>query len=96
MNRYPTGTELRIIRKWKLEKQKDYYELMNYIKPIWNYSDIEYWKQRGRTFWISTGGWSGNEDIVTTLRENKMFWIMTWVQSRIGGHFIFKMPKIAR
>lgn len=67
---------------------------MDFIKPIWNYSDLEFWKRKGNTYWISTGGWSGNEDIIGTLRENQMFWMMCWYSSRRGGHYVFKVPKI--
>ena len=41
------------------------------------------------TLYISTGGWSGNEDLIGAMQNNAMLWIMTWVSSRRGGHYTF-------
>ena len=42
---------------------------------------------------LSTGGWSGNEDIMVALKSNKWFHCFYWVQSRRGGHYIFEFDK---
>lgn len=42
---------------------------------------------------FSTGGWSGNEDLIRAMEQNWMIWSLTWVQSRRGGHYIFEDPK---
>jgi hypothetical protein len=40
---------------------------------------------------LHTGGWSGNEDIITALQQNRHFFIFYWTESRVGGHYTFKI-----
>ena len=85
MSRYQTEDELNKIIKWP---HIDFKGLMDFVKSIWEYADCGYWTKKGRTYYISTGGWSGNEDIIYALQKNKLFWVMCWQQSRRGGHYI--------
>jgi len=39
---------------------------------------------------VSSGGWSGCEDVIGALGENTVFWLMCWRSSRRGGHFEFE------
>lgn len=64
------------------------------MHSLWKYADAGYWRQRGRTYRISTAGWSGNESIIGVLQENRLFWILCWQRSRRGGHYVFRIPKI--
>jgi len=43
------------------------------------------------TLSLSTGGWSGNEDIIRALKKNFIFWSMYWQMNRRGGHYQFKI-----
>lgn len=43
---------------------------------------------------ISTGGWSGNEEIIGHLKRS-FFWFRYWETSRRGGHFTFHVPPAA-
>lgn len=45
-----------------------------------------------RRWEISTGGWSGNEDVIATL-EGTWWWTICWVSSRRGGHYVFEVPE---
>ena len=93
---YPTMETLNKIRRWPLN---DFKGMMEFIKPIWKYSDEGYWSEidyeceefKGTRYNLSTGGWSGNEDLVQAMGENGMFWILCWYQSQRGGHFIFEV-----
>lgn len=66
-------------------------EIIEYIFSIWHWGDMmgKYDKEKG-CFEISTGGWSGNESIITAL-EKSFFWCFHWYQSRAGGHYWFKV-----
>ena len=88
---YPGRTELDRIRNWP---DDDFAGLMAFAKSIWWMSDWGWDEEsvEGRTaFNISTGGWSGNEEIIDAMMDNKMFWLFCWEQSRRGGHYIFKV-----
>ena len=87
MAEYPTNKELNYIRTWQ---GTDFHELMAYIRDVWHFADCGYWKQAGNIYYISTGGWSGNEDIIEAMIENTMFWALHWCASERGGHYVFK------
>jgi hypothetical protein len=40
---------------------------------------------------ISTGGWSGNEDIIQELLSNQMVKMLTYTSWRRGGHYEFEI-----
>lgn len=83
---YPTDAQLELIRKWETN---DFPNLMAFIRQIWEFADAGYWKQDGDIYWISTAGWSGNEDIISAMQDNHMIWIMNWYRTTRGGHYIF-------
>jgi hypothetical protein len=41
---------------------------------------------------LTTGGWSGNENIVTALQGNTLFWSCYWRASVRGGVEVFDKP----
>lgn len=95
---YPTETALNIIREWPFSMSQK--QLFEFIKSIWWMPDWG-WRETDEVdsllnkekhyYKISCGGWSGNEDIIQAMQENKwMFWSLSWVQSRRGGHYIFE------
>ncbi len=83
---YPPDKQLRTIKKWDLTK-KPVSELLDYIEPLWEYPDR--FVRKRHTLYLSTGGWSGNEDIIEALHYNFLFWSMYWFTSRRGGHYYF-------
>ena len=87
---YPTDEALAAIINWD---RHDIGGCFDYIGRLWRYP--ERWHREGRTITASTGGWSGNEELIGALRENRMIWLMTWHQIRRGGHYVFKLPRYA-
>ena len=95
---YPTDAALEAIEKWHWADSKGWFE---FIKSVWHYPSWG-WKENDEElefregvvvtrFYLSTGGWSGNESIIRSMQSNEMMWHMNWVQSRRGGHYIFEM-----
>lgn len=87
---YPTEETLKTIADWS--HREGYKDLMEYIKSKWYHAD-HCWDQEGNTYYISTAGWSGNEEMIHAMRENFMFWSICWESSRRGGHYVFIVEK---
>lgn len=83
---YPDKRELKKIRKWKAN---DYHGLMAFVHDRWNYAEVS-WKQTGDVYYISTVGWSGNEDLIGAMNENYAWWALYWFSVERGGHYVFK------
>lgn len=89
MDKYPEIEELEQIKNWSHES--GWKALMDFIESIWWMPEWGF-SRRGKRYDISTGGWSGNEEIIKAMTENFIFWSMCWVSTRRGGHFVFKLP----
>ena len=87
---YPTDKTLRVIKNWPYN---DFQGLMVFIRVAWWMPEFG-WRSWGKKYWLSTAGWSGNEDIIRALERNMMFWLMCWQSSRRGGHYIFEIPQL--
>jgi hypothetical protein len=87
---YPTEEELKIISEWSY---KDIRGLLEYAKERWLFANDGYWRQEDNTYYLSTAGWSGNEDIIQALGNNLIFWSLCWHSSKRGGHYEFVLPK---
>lgn len=90
---YPDEQELAKIRDWPW---KDYEGLMTFVRERWKYAEYGYWRQRGHLYRLSTGGWSGNEDIIEALDHNLMFESLCWVSSRRGGRHTFDLRRVPK
>lgn len=96
---YPSDAELDRIKHWPLDREDPaagWMRLFNYINERWWMPEWG-WQQKDtkarRALNISTGGWSGNESLLSALSENLLAWAMTWQSSRRGGHHRFIIPK---
>ena len=96
---YPTDVALDRIEYWSYNDPKGWFE---FIFSIWLDFDSWGWKEKdephdqkentmAHRYYISTSGWSGNEDIIRAMQQNHVLWSDTWVQSRRGGHYIFEV-----
>ena len=96
---YPTDHALDRIEHWPYTADpRGWFE---FIQAIWHFSSWGWkeltepsdWKENSMVlrYYISTGGWSGNEDIIRAMQANHVLWSTTWVQTRRGGHYIFEV-----
>ncbi len=94
---YPTEEVLKFITEFNDLRSID--ELFEFIRDNlwWHPDDPGKWvNSRHRRFLryrMATGGWSGNESIIRSLRDNFMIWTLTWEASFSGGLHIFDIPE---
>jgi hypothetical protein len=96
---YPTDDACNKVKDWHFTSVDDWQNLLLFVQSLWRYPDWCTFKETlGKAYnhydWdISTGGWSGNEDLIRALEANNLFMAMCWEQSRRGGHYKFKVRK---
>lgn len=92
---YPTEAELEKIEKWDIFTES-VWDLLEHVRSCWWMPDWGFrWNKRKTRLYLSTGGWSGNEEIIDTL-ESTIFYGVCWVQARRGGHYTLEIPKWLR
>ena len=89
---YPTDETLDAVKLWPWQKSR---ELFAFLKTAWKYPEYFTEKEDG-VYDISTGGWSGNESLISALEQNVMVWRTCWESSRRGGHYEFDLPEYMR
>jgi len=91
---YPTDEELEAIKAWDIIKQS-VRELLAYVEEIWWMPDWGFLLTGKNVLRLElhTGGHSGNEDIISALQHNFLFWSLCWRKSTTGGHYWFKIPR---
>lgn len=89
-NGYPTEDTLRMIREW----EGDWTDMFEFLRAIWKYP--ERWSiamvEDEQCYRFSTGGWSGNEELVSALEQNFFAMSLFWVSSHRGGLYYFAVP----
>lgn len=91
---YPTEETERLIREFNGAAE----DLLAAVKTVWHFPSFG-WKEhegesgRSHLYHISTGGWSGNETLISALHSNHIFWSLSWLQSQRGGHYIFEVSR---
>lgn len=69
--------------------------LVDAIEPNWRYGDKYFVKKKPRNGYfkleLHTGGWSGNEEILSALRS-KFMWNYFATEWKAGGHYYYKFP----
>lgn len=88
---YPTEQELARIQGWPLGGSSQ--EWMRLCCACWWAPE---WglRQEGRRLYMSTGGWSGNEEIIQAMKGagSGLLWSKAWKVTRAGGHYQFELP----
>lgn len=91
MKEYPSENDLERIEKWD---SGDPMGLIEFLEALWKYGEDGYFRltRKGAHRWLylSTAGWSGNEEIITALNKS-FFWLAFWVKEERGGHFKFHL-----
>jgi hypothetical protein len=102
---YPTEATLDRIRRWEVKTFGDARKAMDYAGAAWSYPDRwrcqPRWRGRGSPrpvcrYTFSTGGWSGNEEIVAAIEANAMLQMLGAWSWRRGGHYEYRFPVDAR
>lgn len=91
---YPTQEILAVIQGWQWGDAEGCFD---FVRELWQYPHL--WREsndgENRLFKISTGGWSGNESLISAMERNQMIWVLTWVSSRRGGHYEFEIQPMS-
>lgn len=94
---YPTDEELKRIAAWPYTDLRGWFAFIKGAGNYWpaesfgwsEFDSVDDFKHATHVYHISTGGWSGNEEIINAMRENTMCWTLTWHEHRRGGHYAF-------
>lgn len=94
-NGYPTNGTLETLEKWEISGDFNaaLAAFVSYFEGAWN---MHYgaWRRRGSVIIVSTGGWSGNEDVINAVMSNHMFVSLCWQKSERGGRYTFVIPVV--
>lgn len=87
---YPTDETLNAIATWA----GDWVDLFSLVHEAWKYPDRISVENDGEVYTVkaSTGGWSGNEDVIDALSRNFIAWAACWESSHRGGLYVFEFP----
>lgn len=100
---YPTEETLKAV-----EEMPDVAEVLDLVRSAWHWPDwvrdgltpaeegvlrVTTGDSARRFIRFSTGGWSGNENLIHALRRNRLVWLEAWRLSGNGGLHIFEYPR---
>jgi len=87
---YPTDEELNRIRTWPADDPAGW---LAFVRTCWNRAIGSWlsWPRPADYALVSTGGWSGNEAIIDTMKAHPL-WATVWQSTRRGGHYEFLVP----
>jgi hypothetical protein len=98
---YPTDAALERIKTWPIETRFSTTALIDFVRSLWHNNEWG-WREVDaadvlgkdvRRYYVSTGGWSGNESLIRAWQANEWGWHFSWMQTRRGGHYIFEVPQ---
>jgi len=81
---YPTDETLEEIKNWNTS---DFHGLAARLTSLWRYENYVKWNPEEQVLDISTGGWSGHEELIGAIPS---LWRLNYFYSlRRGGHYVF-------
>lgn len=89
---YPTEQTLQAIREWPIF-ETGLRPLLEFMQKAWKYQD--YARERDGLWTFSTGGWSGNEELIATLDSLPWQGLARSVAWFNGGHYVIAVTKEA-
>lgn len=102
-NGYPSTIEEFRIASWCDTRRfvpDDLLALMDYVKVRWSYP--EFWKEEDvedfgphRQYTLVTGGWSGNEQLISALEDNQTFAMLAPYSWERGGRYVYRIRHAA-
>jgi hypothetical protein len=93
VNVEPSEQDCERIRQWPAITANDCAEALAFLASVW-WMGSSLVGNDGDEWSFSTGGYSANEEAIGAMMDNQMLWMMTWQESRRGGHYCFKLPEI--
>jgi hypothetical protein len=87
---YPTDRFLNGLSK--SDAKQDHKDMLEAVRAIWAYP--EFVTVEGDTYTFRTGGWSGNESLISALQQNTLFWNFCWEMSQRGGLHVFTAKQL--
>jgi hypothetical protein len=92
---YPAEETLEIIKQWDMNPStmKD---LMAFIASAWHWDDMA--RETSPGLWVfATGGWSGNESLISALKQSQAWHILFWDSLYLpGGLLVIAITDEAR
>lgn len=98
---YPSPRTLRTLTKWPIG---NFGGALDFLAAGWSYPErvsrelsaaeveLVHADLGDRFLRVSTGGWSGNEELLAAFRQNIVGWSLTWRLKTSGGLYIFEYP----
>lgn len=92
---YPTEEALKTIKNADLTKIP-IRTFLDYVGSNWKYADDGFILKGKKVLKLElhTCGWSGNEDVIEALKENRFFFMLYWEKTVRGGHYYFTIKPI--
>jgi hypothetical protein len=99
---YPTIETYDKIADWPINTFQDAIDAMEFVGRAWYYP--EYWEvsenwtdpdysKKVRRYVFSTGGWSGNETLISAIESNIMLQALGAYSWRKGGHYEYRFTE---
>lgn len=79
---YPEPEEIAAIAEFDGDNP---HEWMDLIRPLW-WAESSLFEHSNGHYWLHTGGWSGNEELVAAMRGH-FHWYTGFRSHHCGGHY---------